>query len=65
MAQRLLAINIRNFIIIVLVHHSQKMYWLLNFLRNRYGECKIMMAFLVAVKHNSKVGVSEENTNKE
>ena len=43
MAQKLLAINTRNFIITVLVHHSQKMYWLLNFLRNHYGECKNIM----------------------
>jgi len=54
MAQKLMAINTRNFIIIVLVHHSQKMYWLLNFLRNHYGECKGMMSLPLAVKYNKQ-----------
>jgi hypothetical protein len=49
-----LAIKTRNFIIIVLVHHSQKMYWLLNFLRNHYGECKNMKTLLLAVKYNKQ-----------
>lgn len=52
MAQKLMAINTRNFIIIVLVHHSQKMYWLLNFRRNHYGECKDIMSSPLAVKYN-------------
>jgi len=54
MAQKLLAINTRNFIITVLVHHSQKMYWLLNFLRNLYGECKNMMSSPLAAKYNKQ-----------
>jgi len=53
-AQKLLAIKTRNFIIIVLVHHRQKMYWLLNFLRNHYGECKNMMSSPLAVKYNKQ-----------
>ena len=54
MAQKLLAINTRNFIITVLVHHSQKMYWLLNFLMNHYGECKSMMSSPLAAKYNKQ-----------
>jgi len=50
MAQKLVAFNTRNFIIIVLVHRSQKMCWLLNFLRNHYGECKNMISSPLAVK---------------
>jgi len=44
MVQKLSAINTRNFIIIMLVHHSQKMFWLLNFLRNHCGECKKILS---------------------
>ena len=54
MAQKLSAISTRNFIITVLVHHSQKMYWWLNFLRNHYGECRNMMSSPLAVKCNKQ-----------
>jgi hypothetical protein len=54
MAQKLLAINTRNFIITALVHHSQKMYWLLNFLRNPYGECKNMVSLPLAAKYKKQ-----------
>jgi hypothetical protein len=54
MAQKQQAVNIRNFIITVLVHRSRKMYWLLSFLRNLYGECKNVMSLPLALKHNKQ-----------
>ena len=53
-AQKQLEINTRNFIIIVLVHHSQKMYWLLNFPRSHCGECKNTMSSPLVVKYNKQ-----------